>query len=114
MFYKVNTVKLQIRGGPGTNYADIGDLFSGDVIETAELMGGWHRVVKIMRVGTKFYENPPDVNTSWCSAAYTVEIAAPNPEPTPGPTPEPSIKPLIITITGEDYETAVVTIYPKL
>lgn len=111
MFYKVNTVKLQIRGGPGTNYADIGDLFSGDVIETAELMGGWHRVVKIMRAGTGFYENPPDVNTSWCSAAYTVEIA--DPQPNPNPEPEPTVKPLTITITGDDWETTVVTVNPK-
>jgi len=108
-FYKVNTTKLQIREGFGTNYADIGDLWLGDIIETAEIMGGWHRIVKIKRVNSDIYIDPPNLANSWCSAAYTVEIANPNPEPEPIPT----VKPLTVTITGEDYQTIIVTLNPK-
>src|SRR4030066_1792073 len=98
-WYKVNTVKLQIRGGPGTNYADIGDLFQGDIIEVFETLGGWHHITVINAI-------PVTNSASWCAGAYTVEIASPNPEPEP--IPAPTVGPITITVESEFWETVVI------
>lgn len=111
-WYKVNTTKLQIRQGPGTNYTDVGDLFMGDMIEVTETLGGWHRVISVLRVSAPtIIENMAE--NSWCSAAYTVQIPDPDDELVPQPEP-PAVKPLTITIGGDTYETITVTLNPKV
>jgi len=83
-------------------------LLLNDQIEVSETMGGWHHIIRWRRNNS---DVPlPDPN-SWCSGAYTVEIANPVPEPIPDPVP--TLKPLTIEISGEDYETVIVTVNPK-
>jgi lysozyme len=43
------TATLQVRNGPGTNYADVGDLHYGDKVEASEVIGGWWKLTRITR-----------------------------------------------------------------
>lgn len=76
-WYRVNTYKLQIRAGSGANYADIGDLWQGDRIQVdAAPLGGWLRIVSILRVsGTTETFTP--AASAWCSAAYCIAVTPP-------------------------------------
>lgn len=47
----ITTVTLQIRNGPGTSYADVGDLKYGDKVEASEIIGGWWKLTRITRAG---------------------------------------------------------------
>jgi len=107
-WYKVNTSKLNVRSGPGTSYQDVGDLLLNDQIEVSETMGGWHHIIRWRRNNADMVL--PDAN-SWCSGAYTVEIANPVPEPIPDPVP--THKPLTITFESEEFQTLTVTLTPK-
>ncbi len=106
-WYRVNTSVLNIRTGAGSNYQDVGDLLLNDQIEVTETMGGWHHIIRWRRGDLD--KTLPN-SSSWCSSAYTVEIANPVP---PDPEPTPTVKPLTITIEGEDYETVTITVPPK-
>ena len=75
-WFKVNTTQLNIRKGPGASYLDIGDLFSGEKIETSIYIGGWYQIVKIIRLNGAVEVPTQD---SWCSGAYLLPIAAPEP-----------------------------------
>lgn len=85
MYYgKVTTDKLNIRSGPGTAYADIGDLFKGDLVEASELVGGWWHLTKATRAnGTPIGWN----GEAWSSGTYIAAYVPPTP-PAPEPTPD--------------------------
>lgn len=76
-WYRVNTYKLQIRAGSGANYSDIGDLWQGDRIQVdAPPLGGWLKIVSILRVSGAT-EAPPPAVSAWCSAAYCIAVTPP-------------------------------------
>lgn len=107
-WYQVNTTTLNIRGGAGTNFSDIGDLFKGDKVETDQYIGGWVRIKKILRVDGR--EEVKD--NAWCSTAYCFKIDPPVVTPPPTPEPQPAVVPLTITIGGDGYETKTITLNP--
>lgn len=84
---------LNIRSGPGTNYADIGNLYIGDKLEASEKIGGWWKLTKIIRADrtveipatteTYSYENgglyirtdaPPVVEPPTVTLKHTIKI----------------------------------------
>ena len=87
-WYEVNTTALNIRKGPGANYADIGDLVRDDKIEVTETLGGWHHFVRAYRGVNQL--TLVDPLASWCSGAYTVVTTSPVVDP-PVPPPVPDL-----------------------
>lgn len=67
-WYRVTATTLNVRSGPGTNYADIGNLQQGEVVKALEYAAG-NTWIKIYR--------PSDGLTGWSFAAYLEETTAP-------------------------------------
>lgn len=42
-YYRLNTDAINIRSGPSSGFADIGDLARGDVVAVEEKSGSWYR-----------------------------------------------------------------------
>lgn len=111
-WYRVNTSVLNMRGGPGAGYPDVGDFLAGDMIETEANVSGWLKVVRYIRGNAILHANP----AVFCKDSYCVQIA--NPLPPPEPEPAPTLPDLPVTITlGDDVtyakQTVTVTLKPK-
>lgn len=108
------TVKVNIRQAASASSADIGDLYVGDRVYGA-VVGGWINFSKVYRADggiVEFgssYAAVQDPTNSAVKYAMLKDVA----EPTPNPDPVPTVKPLIVTIEGDGYETVVVTVNPK-
>jgi GH25 family lysozyme M1 (1,4-beta-N-acetylmuramidase) len=87
-WYQVNVDSLNFRKGPGASYLDIGDLHKDDRIETVDILGGWVKIVKILRVGGAV-ETPVE---AWCSSAYCLRINPPVTQPPPAVTLKHTVK----------------------
>lgn len=76
--YIVNAGTLNVRQGPGTNFAAVGYLQRNDIVEALDYNsdGTW-----------LFVKRASDGLTGWCSVTYLVRVTPP-PPPEPDPTPE--------------------------
>lgn len=92
---------LNIRKGPGTSYADIGDLVLGDHVIGSEEIGGWLHLTGAFRGG--WDGDPVKLTTGltvgaqaalsndvWAKASYLVAVAPPPLDPEPPGTVFPS------------------------
>lgn len=116
-YYRLDTTAANIRMGPGTSYADRGDLVRGDVVQVDDPnVAGWspykiaqHSDGTPVRLanGTPLDGAQPD--TYWSTNAYFVETPGlPNP-PVPPP-PEPTEEIVITqTFTSPGYVSQTVT-----
>lgn len=51
MYGKVIATSMNIRNGAGTAFVDIGDLYSGDLVEASEVVNGWWHLTSATRNG---------------------------------------------------------------
>lgn len=74
--YRVTAGSLNVREGPGTEYASIGLLAQNDIVEALDTnpLGTWYRVQRVT-----------DGLTGWSASAYLVKLTAPPPPPPPPP-----------------------------
>ena len=101
---------LNIRQGPGTSYADLGDLYLYDHVIALEDVGGWWHLTHAYRGswdgapvqltnGQTVEARAAATNDVWCKASYIVAVAPPPlpPEAVKGPGTEsdtgPATKP---------------------
>jgi len=110
--------KINARLLPSINSTDVGDLFLNDKVY-GEVVNGWihfERVYKANGViddATKGYA--ATVNPLNHSEVFMKLEDKPEPVPVPTPEPEPpAVKPLTITIGGDDYESVTVELKPKV
>lgn len=61
---KCTASSLNVRAGPGTSYAIIGGIFSGQIYVTNESSNGWYKI---------WY----DGNTGWCYGGYLATVSSP-------------------------------------
>jgi hypothetical protein len=105
---------INVRLLPNKDSADMGDLYLNDRVY-GPVVNGWihfDRVYKANGViddGTKGYAAVVDPLNQAVKFMDLQDI----PEPVPTPEPEPTVKPLTVTIEGENYKTVVVTVEPK-
>jgi len=80
----ITSATLQIRSGPGANYADIGDLHYGDKLEASESVGGWWKITRIIRAnGTIEFPASTDTYAYENGGLYIRTDSAPiDPQPT--------------------------------
>lgn len=78
--YVVNTSKLYVREGPGTNYKVLGYLQANDIVDAlaANIEGSWLQI-----------HRAKDGLTGWSSISYLTPLNSdPNPDPIPDDTPK--------------------------
>jgi hypothetical protein len=109
--------KINARLLPTTSSTDVGDLYLNDRVY-GEVKDGWiqfDRVYKANGViddGTRGFAAV--TNPLNHSEVFIKLEDKPEPLPTPTPEPEPpAVKPLTISIGGDDYETVTVELKPK-
>jgi hypothetical protein len=106
--------KINARALPNISSTDVGDLYLNDRVY-GPVVNGWihfDRVYKANGViddGTKGYAAVVNPVSPFEPFMKLEDI----PEPVPTPEPEPTVKPLTITIGGEDYETVTIELKPK-
>jgi hypothetical protein len=109
--------KINARLLPTVSSMDVGDLYLNDRVY-GDVNDGWisfDRVYKANGViddGTRGFA----AVTNPLNRAEVFIKLEDKPEPVPAPTPEPeppAVKPLTVTITGEDYESVTVELKPK-
>ncbi len=108
--------KINARLLPGVNSADVGDLYLNDKVY-GEVINGWIKFERVYRAngviddGTKGYaaiHNPTNLTDMYMNLENKLE-----PDSNPFPDPAPAVKPLTISIGGEDYETVTIELKPK-
>lgn len=91
---EVRAPVLNVRAGPGTNYAILGKLERGDPVEVLESNGDWRRVAAPdavrLWISRDFVQVPPD---AFAEAADPEPDPGSDPDPVPEPTPAPMPEP---------------------
>ena len=107
--------KINVRLLPSVNSADVGDLWLNEKVY-GEVKNGWIKFDRVYKTNgviddaTKGYA--AIWNPSIPSELFMKLEDVPEPSPLPD-APEPTVKPLTVTIGGDDYETVTITLNPK-
>lgn len=108
--------KINVRSLPNMNSADMGDLYRNDKVY-GDVSNGWIKFERVYKANgviddaTKGYaaiRDPANPANVYMSLADKLE-----PDSNPFPDPVPAVKPLLVTITGEDYISVIVELKPK-
>lgn len=110
--------KINVRAEPRATALDVGDLYLNDKVY-GDVSNGWIRFERIYKANgviddaTKGYAavyNPADPNDLFMKLENILE---PDSNPFPDPEPTPTVKPLTVTIGGDDYISVTVVLEPK-
>jgi SH3-like domain-containing protein len=74
----VRAARLNVRGGPGVNYREIGFLIRGDPVSVRATFGDWLKIA------------PPANASLWVHREFIQASALPKPAPTPARSPDPA------------------------
>ena len=112
-------VNLNVRRGPGTNYAIIGALRPGDkaTITGSNAEGSWWQIEYLTPAGDRGWISVGYVSTENAANVPIVSVPAPPPTPptpTPTPAPPPTPEPVITGWRGEYFNNQTLSGPPKL
>lgn len=108
--------KINARLLPGINSADVGDLYLNYKVY-GDVSAGWLKFERVYRAngviddGVKGYaaiHNPTNPTDVYMKLEDRLE-----PDSNPFPDPVPVVKPLTVTIAGDDYQSVTIELKPK-
>ena len=108
--------KINARSLPSMVSTDVGDLYLNDKVY-GEVVNGWIKFERVYKANgviddaTKGYA--ATVNPLNHSEVFMKLEDKPEPNSNPIPEPPPAVKPLTITIGGDDYESVTIELKPK-